>query len=101
MDINSGISAIVRIASSAAPLAIQSAERSEIVIKIKKELGFDPLQPPKDAVSVYNYALVEYGVGKPELVLELFREQEIQQAFWKNFNSDHPLIFPQEVEHFL
>ncbi|MFM7367332.1 MAG: hypothetical protein ACKO2Z_05920, partial [Sphaerospermopsis kisseleviana] len=84
MDINSVISAIVRIASSAAPLAIQSAERSEIVIKIKKELGFEPLQPPKDAVSVYNYALVEYGVGKPELVLELFREQQIQQAFWKN-----------------
>lgn len=101
MDINSVISAIIRIASSAAPLAIQSAERSEIVIKIKKELGFEPLQPPKDAVSVYNYALVEYGVGKPELVLELFREQQIQQAFWKNFNSDHPLIFPQEVEHFL
>lgn len=101
MDINSVISAIVRIASSAAPLAIQSAERSEIVIKIKKELGFDPLQPPKDAVSVYNYALVEYGVGKPDLVLELFREQQIQQAFWKSFSSDNSFILHQEVEDFL
>ena len=101
MEINSVISAIAKIAPATATLAINPAQRSETVIRIKQQLGLDPIQPPNDTISVYIYALIEYGVYKPEPLLKLFREKEIQKAFWKDFNADHPLIFTPEIEHFL
>jgi len=101
MDINSVISAIAKIAPATATLAIKQAQQNETVIKIFKELGIDPIQPPANHISVYIYALIEYGVYKPEPLLKLFREKEIQKAFWKDFNADHPLIFTPEIEHFL
>lgn len=101
MEINSVISAIARIAPATATLAIKQAQRSETVIRIKQEFQLDPIQPPGDTISVYIYALIEYGVYKPEPLLKLFREKEIQKAFWKDFNADHPLIFTPEIEHFL
>ena len=100
MEINSVISAIAKIAPATATLAINPAQRSETVIRIKQQLGLDPIQPPNDTISVYIYALIEYGVYKPEPLLKLFREKEIQKAFWKDFNTDHPLIFTPEIEHF-
>jgi hypothetical protein len=101
MEINSVISAIAKIAPATATLAIKQAQRSETVIRIKQQFGLDPIQPPGDTISVYVYALIEYGVYKPEPLLKLFREKEIQKAFWKDFNADHPLIFTPEIEHFL
>ena len=101
MEINSVISAIAKIAPATATLAINPAQRSETVIRIKQQLGLDPIQPPNDTISVYIYALIEYGVYKPEPLLKLFREKEIQKAFWKDFNADHPLILTPEIEHFL
>ena len=101
MDINPVISAIAKIAPATATLAIKQAQRSETVIRIKQQFGLDPIQPPGDTISVYVYALIEYGVYKPEPLLKLFREKEIQKAFWKDFNADHPLIFTPEIEHFL
>ena len=101
MDINSVISAIVRIAPATATLAIKQTQRSETVIGIKQQFGLDSIQPPKDFDGVYKYALVHYGVNKPEPVLKLFREKEIQGFFWENFNSDHPSTLPKKVEDFL
>lgn len=101
MDINSVISAIAKIAPATANLVIQQTQRSETVIKILQELKLDPIQPPKDFDGVYKYALVHYGVYKPEPVLKLFREKEIQGFFWENFNSDHPSTLPKKVEDFL
>ena len=102
MNIDSVISAIAKIAPATATLAIKQAQRNETVIKnILIELRLDPIQPPNDTISVYVYALIEYGVYKPEPLLKLFREKEIQKAFWKDFNADHPLIFTPEIEHFL
>ncbi|MBO1057958.1 MAG: NACHT domain protein [Dolichospermum sp. JUN01] len=101
MDINPVISAIAKIAPATATLAIKQTQRSETVIKILQELKLDPIQPPKDFDGVYKYALVEYGVNKPEPVLKLFREKEIQRFFWDNFNSDHPSTLPKKVEDFL
>ena len=101
MDINSVISAIAKIAPATANLVIQQTQRSETVIKILQELKLDPIQPPKDFDGVYKYALVHYGVNKPEPVLKLFREREIQRFFWDNFNSDHPSTLPKKVEDFL
>ncbi|MDB9458989.1 NACHT domain protein, partial [Dolichospermum circinale CS-545/17] len=101
MDINSVISAIAKIAPATATLAINPAQRNETVIEILQELKLAPIQPPKDFDGVYKYALVEYGVNKPEPVLKLFREKEIQRFFWDNFNSDHPSTLPKKVEDFL
>ena len=101
MDINSVISAIAKIVPATATLAIKQTQRSETVIRIKQQFGLDSIQPPGDTISVYVYALIEYGVYKPEPLLKLFREKEIQKAFWKDFNADHSLIFTPEIEHFL
>jgi predicted NACHT family NTPase len=44
--------------------------------KLLKRLNLDPDHPPADFTGVYQYALVEYGVGKPRPVLEIFRQQD-------------------------
>jgi len=61
--------------------AKESLSRNERVIKLLKQLNLDPYHPPEDFTGVYQYALVEYGVGKPRPVLEIFRQTEIQQLF--------------------
>ncbi|WP_337906996.1 NACHT domain-containing protein [Iningainema tapete] len=83
-----------------ATLVINQAQRNETVIKILKDLKLDPVQPPKDVDGVYAYALVEYGVYKPEPILKLFREKEIKNAFWQAYSSNNPLGFLKEVETF-
>ncbi len=100
-NLDSVIKAILGTARPAASLAMNQAQRNEAVIKILKDLGFDPLQPPKDVDGVYAYTLVEYGVGKPETILNLWREKEIKKAFWDAYTSKTPLGFLRKVEHFI
>ena len=45
--------------------AMESINRNERIIKLLKKLNLDPDHPPEDFGGVYQYALVEYGVGKP------------------------------------
>jgi len=54
--------------------ALESINRNERVIQLLKRLKLDPDHPPEDFTGVYQYALVEYGVGKPRPVLEIFRQ---------------------------
>ncbi|WP_017721067.1 AAA family ATPase [Kamptonema formosum] len=100
-NLDSVIKAISSMARPAASLAMNQAQRNEAVIKILKDFGFDPVQPPKDVDGVYAYTLVEYGVGKPETILNLWREKEIKKAFWDAYRSKSPLWFLRKVEHFL
>jgi hypothetical protein len=95
------VSVIKSIAPKAATLLINQVQRNEAVIKILKELKLDPAQPPKDVDGVYAYALVEYGVYKPEPILQLFRERAIKNAFWQAYTANTPFGFIQEVENFL
>ncbi|GAB4371229.1 MAG: hypothetical protein Kow00121_12590 [Elainellaceae cyanobacterium] len=68
-------------------------QRSETVIKLLKRLNLDPDHPPTDFTAIYQYALVEYGVGKPKPVLNLFRRPEIQQTFRQAFEQNNfPLL---------
>ncbi|MEL7242493.1 MAG: NACHT domain-containing protein, partial [Cyanobacteria bacterium J06573_2] len=76
-------------------------KRNERVIILLKKFNLDPDHPPKEFSGVYNYALVEYGVGKPLAILQLFREEEIQKAFRKAFDADNPDIVIQEIEQIL
>nr|WP_228061131.1 MULTISPECIES: NACHT domain-containing protein [unclassified Coleofasciculus] len=68
-------------------------ERNEIVIKFLKKLNLDPEDPPTDFTGVYQYSLVEYGVGKPIAILELFRQKSIQESFRQAFeNNKHAIL---------
>ncbi|MEG3840746.1 NACHT domain-containing protein [Microcoleus sp. herbarium14] len=76
-------------------------QRNETVIKLLKKFHLDPDAPPADFSGVYVYTLVEYGAGKPKQILELFRQQEIESAFRKAFESDSPAILIQAGDDFL
>ncbi|MGQ4648417.1 NACHT domain-containing protein [Lyngbya aestuarii] len=95
------ISAITSIASPIVPLVKNKLERHELVIKLLKKFHLDPEHPPDDFTAVYQYALVEYGVGKPQQILELFRQEEIQQAFRQAFEQNKPSILLQKGDRFL
>ena len=72
-----------------------------IVIKILKELNFNPTEIPNNVDIIYGYTLVEYGVFKPKAILNLLREKDIKDYFWKAFNDNSPLQFLNEVKKFL
>ncbi|MDZ8055724.1 MAG: NACHT domain protein [Aulosira sp. ZfuVER01] len=101
MSIDIVVKALKSLAKPAASLVINQAQRNETVVRTLKQFNFDPAQPPKDVDGVYIYSLIEYGVGKPEAMLNLFREREIKKAFWSAYTSNNPLGFVKEVEKFL
>ncbi|KYC40722.1 NACHT domain protein [Scytonema hofmannii PCC 7110] len=101
LDLSAVFKAIQPFASPATKALIHQAQRHEDVIKVLKELRLNPTQPPKDVDGVYAYALVEYGVYKPEAILKLFREKEIKDAFWQAYTSNEPFGFLKKVEQFL
>ncbi|MEH2295547.1 NACHT domain protein [Nostoc sp.] len=101
MNIDLVVNALKSIAKPAISVVINQAQRNETVVRILKDFKFDPVQPPKDVDGVYVYSLIEYGVGKPEAILNLFREREIKSAFWSAYTSNNPLGFYKEVEEFL
>ncbi|MBW4513192.1 MAG: hypothetical protein KME64_42935 [Scytonematopsis contorta HA4267-MV1] len=76
-------------------------KRSEVVIQLLKQFNLDPEQPPGDFAGVYAYALVEYGVGKPKPVLELFRQEVVKLAFRKAFDHNNPSILLSEIDAFV
>ncbi|ODG97946.1 hypothetical protein A4S05_11165 [Nostoc sp. KVJ20] len=89
------------ITSIANPLIKEKILRSETVIKLLQQFHLDPEHPPADFSGVYAYALVEYGVGKPKPLLELFRQQAIKQAFRTALDHNNPSILLSEVDAFL
>ncbi|WP_298905742.1 NACHT domain-containing protein [uncultured Nostoc sp.] len=101
MNIDPVVNALKSIAKPAASLVINQAQRNETVVRLLKEFKFDPVQPPKDVDGVYVYSLIEYGVDQQEVLLNLFREREIKNAFWSAYTSNNPLGFYKEVEKFL
>ncbi len=100
IDFNWIISTIIDVVSPGA-LIKDKFQRNEIVIKLLKKFNLYPEHPPADFSGVYAYTLVEYGVGKPKLILELFRQKEIQQIYRKAFDKNNPAILLQEGEDFL
>ncbi|NET54896.1 MAG: NACHT domain-containing protein [Symploca sp. SIO2E6] len=93
------IKAITTIAAS--PLVKNQLERHELVIKILHKLKLNPDHPPADFTGVYQYALVEYGVGKPQPILELLRQQEIQQALRQALEQNQLALLVEEADIFL
>ncbi|MEM8723449.1 MAG: hypothetical protein AAGE84_29890 [Cyanobacteria bacterium P01_G01_bin.39] len=89
------------IASLVASPVKNKLERSETVIKLLKEYNFEPDHPAKDFSGIYAYTLVEYGVGKPKPILNLFRESEIKDALRQAFDNNNFSILLQEGDRFL
>ncbi|UBF28540.1 NACHT domain-containing protein [Kovacikia minuta CCNUW1] len=85
----------------ASPVVQSKLQRSELVIKLLKQLNLDPDHPPADFTAVYQYTLVEYGIGKPKPLLEMFRQAEIQAIFRKAMDQNHPSLLLKEGETFL
>jgi hypothetical protein len=82
------------------PLAKRIA-RSERVQRALRQLGLTPDPPPDDFDAIYVHALVEYGWNKPEPVLNLWREEQIRDAFRKSFHRNDPAILIEEVDQLL
>ena len=82
-------------------LAKDELKRNERVIKLLKQFNLDPEHPPSEFTGVYRYALVEYGVGKPRAILQLFRLEVIQKAFRQAFDTDNPSIVIAQIEEVL
>ena len=85
----------------ATPVIKNKLERNNHVIKLLKQFNLDPDHPPADFSCVYAYALVQYGVGQPKEILELFRQEEIKNAFRKAFEQSNFSILLAEGEAFL
>jgi predicted NACHT family NTPase len=85
----------------AAPVVQDKFQRSELVIRLLKQLNLDPDHPPADFTGVYQYTLVEYGIGKPKPVLEMFRQAEIQALFRKALDQNNGALLLQEGDRFL
>jgi hypothetical protein len=83
IDIHTVINALKPFTSSSVTFVTTQSQRNQAVIQVLKALKLDPTQPPKDVDSVYAYALVEYGLYKPEPIRNLFGEKEIKNAFGK------------------
>ncbi|NEQ67596.1 MAG: hypothetical protein F6K21_19235 [Symploca sp. SIO2D2] len=92
---------VTAIAGLAAAPIKNKLERSEVVIKLLKKFGFEPEHPPPDFSGVYAYTLVEYGVGKPKPILELFQQDEIQRAFREAFEQNDPSILLRKGQDFI
>ncbi|MBO1058631.1 MAG: hypothetical protein HEQ27_19820, partial [Dolichospermum sp. JUN01] len=61
---------------------------SEIRLQLLNKFGLKPDTPPNDFEGVYVYTLIEYGVGKPKIILQLFKEKEIKEEFQKAFTQN-------------
>ena len=92
---------ITTIANVAATPIKNKLERSETVIKLLKKVRLDPEHPPADFSGVYAYTLVKYGVGKPQPILELFRQKDIKRAFRETFEQNDFLILIKKGQEFI
>ncbi|MEH2236359.1 P-loop NTPase fold protein [Nostoc sp.] len=94
-------SVISKYAPQAGQLIIKQAQKNEAVIKVLQELKLNPIQIPDDVDTVYVYALVRYGVFKPEAILNLFKEKVIKDYFWDAYSNNTPSKFVENTKRFL
>ncbi|PSN18148.1 hypothetical protein C7271_14085, partial [filamentous cyanobacterium CCP5] len=80
---------------------VERLSRDEKVIALLKHFKLDPDHPPEKFSDVYAYALVEYGVDKPEPILTLFRRDDFRQIFRNAFDNNSPQRLLQAGEHYV
>lgn len=79
----------------------EATKRHEAILCILRKLGYNLNEPPPDFDGLYAYTLVEYGVGKPKQILDLFRYEIIKDAFRHTFEQQDRTFFDDELEAFL
>ncbi len=96
LDMSMVTSAIVEMSLDA---VVRKLGRRETIIRTLKRLKMDYEPPADDFDAIYVYALVEYGVFKPEPVLNFFRNKYVHDAFRQSFYKHDLLILEREAEH--
>ena len=79
----------------------KAAKRNDKVLKILEAVGLKPGKPDPNFESVYAYTLLEYGLEKPEPILEFFQHKDIRGAFSKSFQENKADILYMEAEGFV
>ena len=77
--------------------AFTSLSRSEAVIKARRRLGLPAEPQAGDFEAIYRHALVDWGMFKPEAVLDFFRDERIYQAFRRAWHENNPQILQTEA----
>ncbi len=93
--------AVEEILKKSAGKTWKSATRNDKVLKVLGALGLKSGTPDQNFKSVYAHTLVEYGIEKPQSVLNFFRHEDIRKAFQKAFEKNQPSILNQEAEHLI
>jgi formylglycine-generating enzyme required for sulfatase activity len=93
--------AVEEILKKSAGKAWKSATRNDKVLKVLGKVGLKSGTPDQNFESVYTHTLVEYGIEKPEPVLNFFRHKDIRKAFQEAFEKSQPSILNQEAEHLI
>ncbi|MDY7016522.1 MAG: hypothetical protein SVX43_23580, partial [Cyanobacteriota bacterium] len=75
--------------------------RNEKAIQILEKFNLKPDEPPEDFEGVYIYTLIEYGTGKPQTSLKLFRHNTIKAAFQTAFEQDNPHLLLETSAEFI
>jgi tetratricopeptide (TPR) repeat protein len=80
---------------------VDKARRQEFVVRVLKKVGLEPDSPPTDFEGAYVYALIDFGVGKPQPVVELFRNDIIRDAFRRAFETGNLNLVAMEAQALL
>jgi hypothetical protein len=93
-----GLSTIVGKIVSIGTEAIRAKlNQEEAVIRALKTLGIG-INPENNFDSIYMHALVNYGIFKPEAILNFFRNDHIREAFRQSYYTGDPGILIKEAE---
>jgi len=79
---------------------LNQVQYNETRLRLLNKFGLKPDTPPNDFDGVYVYTLIEYGVGKQKVILQLFKETEIKEEFRKAFNHNRSFNI-QTLDNFI
>lgn len=95
LELSMVTSAIVSMSLEA---AANKLGRREAIIRVLHQLNIDTEPPPDDFGAIYCYTLVEYGVFKPEPILNFFRNDFVREAFQRAFYAGDSSILEHEAD---
>jgi WD40 repeat protein len=79
---------IAALVGKATDKVLDKLDHNENRLRLLKKFNLNLDTPPNDFDGVYVYTLIEYGVGKPQAILQLFKESKIKEEFQKAFSQN-------------
>lgn len=93
------IETIISLISQPALGAASSAiDRSERIQQVFRAVGISTAPAKQDFNAIYVHALVEYGLGKPEPILRMWRDKYVREAFQASFLQGDPRFLEDEID---